>query len=488
MRAIAIRETFETFEASDDRRKRVLFLLDTWSSFDQQYSMARCLEDAGWECWFMPLAGARLRQDAAERVRVWQLTAVSLREGSNHPEERSEAIRTGSVGRLRSLAGRLPRMAVGADLMLAARMTKEWHLCRVQARSRIGALGPQCVVTAQDRLQTALPVVAAAKDLGIPIILAASAGLFMPDGCAFLRKDSPRLRLDPGPGTDWGQRMLNRLVGWLAPDQVFASRWGRMLYQTAGWQLAAWLTGLTLPSFWYHGARFADCVVISGDDERLVCERAGIPASRLAAIGSAALQVQFECRRDCERIRAELGISRSEVLVIVSIPPLWEHGMMDEATHFAFVDTLFAFLAKARAAVILSLHPKMKRAHYVAHATASGLRLADRPLIEILSAADLFVAAGYSTTLRWAMAVKIPSINLDFWDLDETTYRDIAEYRSVRCWDALETWLAERIAEGRPKPDAAPLPMGLICDGRFGERFVELVERMSGAGRCAVNS
>lgn len=278
------------------------------------------------------------------------------------------------------------------------------------------------------------------------------------------------------------------MVGWLQPDQIFASRWGRMLYQPAGWHLAAWLTGLTLPSFWYQGARFADAIVVSGDDERLVCERARIPSSRIAAIGSAALQIQFEQRQNYERIRGELGIKRAELLLVVAVPQFWEHGMMNEVVHFAFIDRLFAVLGERDATIVLSLHPKMDPTRYLLRAKAAGLRLADRPLLQFLAAADLFVAAAYSTTLRWAMAVGIPSVNIDLWDLNESTYRDIADYPSVRSWDALERWLDVRIAERLPKQASPVPPMGLICDGRFHEKFVKLVDQISGGRGCADRS
>jgi hypothetical protein len=468
--------------------RRALFLLDASPSFEQQLPMARVLDEAGWECWFMPLVGTRLADDAAKQVRVWPLIPGSPRGDVSAGGRASPKSNGPPPNRIRTALARTlraPGMSAAHDLIFAIRMTKEWRKLRSLARARLAALTPRCIVTAQDRIQSALPVVAGARDLGIPIILAASAGLFMPDSCAYLRKDNPDVRLDPGPGTRWSRLMLNRLVALLQPEQVFPSRWGRMLYQSAGWHLAARLAGLALPSFWYQGARFADAVVISGDDERLVCERAGIPPAKVAAIGSSALQIQFERRRDCERIRGVLGVAGNEVMVVVAVPQFWEHGMMDPTTHFAFVDRLFALLGKCKAKVIASLHPKMHRSYYLFRAQAAGLRLAERPLIEVLPAADLFIAAAYSATVRWGMAMGIPCINLDLWHLNDSTYCNLAEYPTVRSWDAVEQWLDARIAEGRPKPSAGSLPMGLICDGRFGERFVALVERITKCRRAS---
>ncbi len=50
-------------------------------------------------------------------------------------------------------------------------MARAWRRQRAAARRRIAALAPRCIITARERTPDALPVVAAAKDLGIPVIL-----------------------------------------------------------------------------------------------------------------------------------------------------------------------------------------------------------------------------------------------------------------------------------------------------------------------------
>jgi hypothetical protein len=252
-----------------------------------------------------------------------------------------------------------------------------------------------------------------------------------------------------------------------------------MLYRPAHWYIGAFMAGLCPTNAWCQGTRFVDAIIISGEDERWVCERSGIPASRLVAIGSPALQFQYERRQERERLRAELGVRQEQMLIMLAVPQLWEHRMIEEAAHFAFVDRLFAVLAKRKTETIVSLHPKMDRGRYAARVRAAGLRLADRPLMEILAAADLFIAGAYSSTIRWAMAVSIPCVNLDLWQLDESTYRHITDYPTVNSWEAMENWLDSQLDRGRQKQErtAAP-PMGLICDGRFGKKFVAVVEQM----------
>src|SRR6202023_599509 len=92
--------------------------------------------------------------------------------------------------------------------------------------------------------------------------------------------------------------------------------------------------------------------------------------------------------------------------------------------------------------VVVSLHPKSNPADYEPRIRAAGAVLAVQPLAEILVAADLFVAGAYSSTTRWAMAIGIPSVNLDLWDLDDATYRGVAEYPTLRSLEALTAWIS----------------------------------------------
>jgi hypothetical protein len=473
--------------------RRILFLVDTPGTLEQQELMARAVERAGgWEAWFMPMDGAALRSrlashrvhemtDRLPAVGIVDVATGGLQVGRKSPSWLASIVHSRT-------------MTVARELRLSLYLASAWRCQRNAARRRLAALRPSCVVTAQERGDHSLPIVAAAQDLGIPVILVPSAGLFMPDGGAFMRRTNGEMKLDRDPqqanAIDWAQLLLNRLVGWLQPGHVFTSRWGRMLHRPAHWYLAAWWAGLSLPSGWYQGTRFADAIVISGEDERRVCHAASIPDARIAAIGSPALQMQHERRQQRSIVRCEIeerySLPRERPLIILAMPVLWEHRMIDRASQFSFVQAALAVLVREHRSVLISLHPKMNRADYEPYAKASGAKIADTPLSEILTAADAFIAGGYSSTLRWALATGIPSVNLDLWDLNESTYDGFADYPTLRSIEALDDWVGTTLGPMKTAPGSPSetSQLHLICDGRFGERFVGLVERVSTAGRA----
>jgi hypothetical protein len=126
----------------------------------------------------------------------------------------------------------------------------------------------------------------------------------------------------------------------------------------------------------------------------------------------------------------------------------------------------------------------MDPSHYRKRIADAGLHLLERPLSEVLAAADLFVGSSYTSTMRWALALGIPSINFDFLAMDHSTYRDMRDYPTVASFEALRSWIGASLNEfhrGSRPGRSAQLPIGLICDGRFKEKFLDLVEKVIAA-------
>ena len=115
------------------QKKRALFLLDRWSSFEQQQPMAQALGAAGWECWFMPLRGSDLGNSRTRIARLWPL-AIESTKTLDQPAS-SDLARP--PGRLRVLATRLlraPGMSILRECLLALQMARDWSRHRAAAR------------------------------------------------------------------------------------------------------------------------------------------------------------------------------------------------------------------------------------------------------------------------------------------------------------------------------------------------------------------
>jgi hypothetical protein len=105
-------------------------------------------------------------------------------------------------------------------------------------------------------------------------------------------------------------------------------------------------------------------------------------------------------------------------------------------------------------------------------------RICGERLKEILPAADILICS-YSSTLRWAVALSIPAINVDLWDLRWETFRGLEDYYvTVRDVEQLEAALTS-LRLGDKKKSA--LNSGVLCDGKAMERLAGLLTSRAAA-------
>jgi hypothetical protein len=472
-------------------RRRALFLVDAPSTIEQQAVMVSAFDGTGeWDSYFMPPTGMEIGEHVARlAARIWHFAdpAVAGNPAVTIPDENDVAGAKAPPGILRKKITWLlhhPLMSIPRELALGLLLGVRWRRDRAQARKRLSLLKPSVIITGQDRTDAALPIVAAASDLDIPVILVPRGPLVAVDGASFTRGADPSVALDRHdggrPASNIGQRLLNRLVGWIGPRHVVRFESGRVLYRPAHWHIGAVIAGLLPRNSWHQGTRFTDAIVVSGNDDVETCQNAGIPRERLVPIGNPALQLQFDKWKERPALRRELGVPFQEPLLMATLAQFYEHHMLSRDEHFAYVEGLLAALSGHCCRVFLSLHPKMDPSHYRQRIANAGLHLLDRPLSEVVSAADLFVGSAYTSTMRWALALGIPSVNFDYLAMNHSTYRGMSDYPTLASFDALRSWVGARVREfheGSRPARGDQLPIGLICDGRFKERFLELVDK-----------
>lgn len=348
-------------------------------------------------------------------------------------------------------------------------------------------LKPTAIVTSQDRLPDFLPAMRAIEALGFPLLLIPAHSICMPDGGAFMRLQRKQLELMVGLNKEIPMEkslkftaLLNKLADWLLHDQIFESRFGRQLFSPAKELFTYKLAGILPPNLWQHGTRFSNFIILSGSDEERVCQAAGIPRRKIFTLGSPALDaVTNELIRNREVNRKNLfetyDLIPDKKLVILALPPLYEHDMKSEEEHLYWLREILKLSKMADANILISLHPKMAPTRYAWIIEEFGIKILQGTLKDALGSADIFVGAAYSATIRWAMAARIPCLNLDFWELNESTYADIAEYPTVKELQTYEQSL-KKLIDSRTDKEETPIPMNLVADGKSSQRILDLIK------------
>jgi len=163
------------------------------------------------------------------------------------------------------------------------------------------------------------------------------------------------------------------------------------------------------------------------------------------------------------------------------VPQAGEHALVDWERHMELTATLFRALGASGGNVLLSLHPRSRPETYAALARESGCCLLEERLSGVLAVADIFVAS-YSSTVRWALLMGIPTIMIDLLGFGYEQFaglpgsvvtRDATELRRV-----LQKLIADTGERDRMGREAAAQAAGReIFDGRVCARIIEALNK-----------
>lgn len=306
--------------------------------------------------------------------------------------------------------GRALRLDAAADFLLVWRAIAmgEAALDRLLREFDIAI-----VVVADDRsLGFEYGIVHAAAQRSLPSI-AVPFALSDPNADWIRRSERPIFDVDSGFGPS---RWLKRQLANRFPGNVREQGGRRLMFLTAGQVLGIHAFGRGFPVAWAYGGGATDFAAVF--DETILHKQIslGVSPAKLVLTGQCSLDALYRMSLDRQERRRSLddrlGLDPSASLIICAVPQYGEHGMMDHSCHSTMSSELFRQLRSSGANVLLSLHPRSSPADYADAATQAGAVISPLPLIDVLAAADLFVAT-HSSTVRWAILLGVPVIILD---------------------------------------------------------------------------
>lgn len=351
-------------------------------------------------------------------------------------------------------------------------------LCLRQARHLITTLKPVCLLVADDRApRPEMCFLHEAKAARIPSIV-------FPYATSSLECDIyARRPLHEGrPKREisiWLQEWLMRRF----PGQKCPRSGENLLFFNAWDTLALAAVGLAGTQPWILGAGDCSAVAVFGPEEKKAQIASGLPAEKVHVTGQASLDVLHvdPARRSELRtaVGQRYGIDPAKPWIICAVPQLAEHGLCPWDVHIANTRAMFTALSDRRAELLLSLHPKSKYETYQAQASAVGAHILTEPLIEVLPLAEMFVAS-YSSTVRWAATLGIPTLIADFTGIDYRAFGYLTALSIATTASDLEQKIHSLIEDEsmrhdigeRLKKDASNCD---IIDGSASQRIYDLV-------------
>lgn len=340
------------------------------------------------------------------------------------------------------------------------------------------------VVVADDRnLGWPFGMVAFAKRNGIPT-LAIPFALSDPSADWLARKG--RRSFEPLSGW-YGERWIKQSLSRRYPENIRTEKNIPIMFLTAGQLLALKVFNCLLKTPWAYGGGITDISAVYGEADRIKQIGLGVPASKLVVTGQCSMdKLKMEQTKSDEvrnRVVSQNRMLQDRKIIVCAIPQYFEHNLLDGPQHWVLTEQMLKSFADTNANVFLSLHPRSHRKDYESLAQRFGAVLLTSPLLEILPIADLFVATSNSSTLRWAILLKIPAIGLCDIDLDNGPMHSggiqLLEDRSqlaCLCQKTLENTEMRKMLQSTMEKHATLLDP---FDGKNCERTIDLIMKMT---------
>lgn len=298
------------------------------------------------------------------------------------------------------------------------------------AKKLAQSLTPICAIVSQERPYQFLPVLKALKDSRITTILMLAADS-SPDSTAWARRErNSKKSVLKAPIS----AILNKLIKRCLPSQIYRSPWGDVTFYPPYKILLLRLIGMLPNNPWYQGTTFTDYIVISGIDEAAIYADAMVDPDKLLCFGTHELDMLHEHRLKVTQIRHEIidqyNLDSNKKILIISLPRLREQALTSEPVHWKAINDILDVLSGQNYNVMVSIHPNCDLSLYSWIEDQYQVSILKESLKDTLAAADIFVAS-YSSTIRWAIGLGIPVINLDFWGFNWRLYKNLTGYQTV---------------------------------------------------------
>lgn len=298
-----------------------------------------------------------------------------------------------------------------------------------RAERLMARLRPAALLVFDDRApRPEMVVLHKAAEAWVPSVLVPFAASTL-ESDALSRRDSLDHLVEAGH-----LRTLKRVFATRLPNQVADGGWGRMFFFGLWETLALACVGLADTNPWAHGGGKVSGVAVFGEADRLALMGLGVPAERIRVTGQPSLDELHRARTEKGSVRATIAekyaLDAEKAWIACAVPHTAEHNLRSWEDHMVETEALFLAMANSGAQVLLSLHPKSRRETYAELAELDGMRIISEPLAAVLPAADIFVS-GYSSTVRWAALLGIPTVIADLAQIRYTMYNGLTSAPNV---------------------------------------------------------
>lgn len=188
-----------------------------------------------------------------------------------------------------------------------------------------------------------------------------------------------------------------------------------------------------------------DALLVSSSDAKNRLIECGLDHDKIEVVGDVAFDVFYDQKKANKQWLRNNAISENKKIVVYSIPAELNFNIV-YGSYVQYLDKyikIFDGLKKKGWTIISNPHPCTKN-QAVERFSNAGYPIYKGDISEILPHADLYITS-YSSTILWAVALGIPSIDHDIYNFKNKGYENINSVKKIFTADDIETFFMEKV-------------------------------------------
>jgi hypothetical protein len=214
--------------------------------------------------------------------------------------------------------------------------------------------------------------------------------------------------------------VFNFVAGQLFPKWTYFYKGKKLLKSYPSFIFSSEIFRTAPPNPWIMSSGFADVIAVESSFMKEYYAKAGIPEEKLIEVGSASLDCLHEIHQDKgtyrEKLATQYGLDLNKPWMVCALPPYQRNARWPFQSYEQFLEHFIQFFFQFDGIeVLFKFHPRFDVSDIQKMSEKYGIKHIQEDTLNLIAISDLYVAS-VSSTIRWALALGIPTINFDVYN------------------------------------------------------------------------
>lgn len=281
--------------------------------------------------------------------------------------------------------------------------------------------------------------------------------------------------------------ILNFIAAKLFPHWTFEYKGQKLLKNEPSFIFATEIFGQAPPNPWVMSSGYSDAIAVESAFMKEYYKKAGLPEEKMEEVGFPSSDYLAEIHNKRNHNRSRLaernGFDLEKPWVVCAVPPSqWPRAGVGFRSYQHFLEEFFKFFSRFKdLEIIFKFHPRLDTEEVRRICDQYQVKFIEEDTVKLIAMGNAYVAS-VSSTMRWSLALGLPTINYDMYNYNYGDFDGACNYEVVVSFEKFkksferihQVLISNKLRNGSSfQQDFAQL------DGKAHQRILDLFQKLT---------